>query len=94
MTPRVSICIVNHNYGRFLAAAIDSALAQTWPDVEVVVVDDGSTDDSDEVIASYDGRVVAVHQANGGQGSAFNSGFAANCACHLVGDGEESLYTI
>lgn len=83
MSPLVSICIVNHNYARFLAAAIDSALGQTWPHVEVVVVDDGSTDASAEVIARYGGRVVAIHKPNGGQGSAFNAGFAA-CSGDLV----------
>ena len=83
MPPLVSICVVNHNYARFLAAAIDSALAQTGPDVEVVVVDDGSTDASDEVIAGYGSRVVAVHKPNGGQGSAFNAGFAA-CSGELI----------
>jgi glycosyltransferase involved in cell wall biosynthesis len=83
MPPLVSICVVNHNYARFLPAAIDSALGQTWPDVEVVVVDDGSTDGSDEVIAGYGRRVVAVRKANGGQGSAFNAGFAA-CSGDLV----------
>ena len=44
--PLVSIVITNYNYGRYLRAAIDSALAQTYPHVEVIVVDDGSTDDS------------------------------------------------
>lgn len=83
MPPLVSICVINHNYARFLPAAIDSALSQTWPDVEVVVVDDGSTDASHDVIAGYAGRIMAVHKANGGQGSAFNAGFAA-CSGDLV----------
>ena len=74
---RIDIVIDNYNYGRFLAAAIDSALAQTHPHVRVIVVDDGSTDDSAAVIASYGERVVPVLKANGGQGSAFNAGFAA-----------------
>jgi glycosyltransferase involved in cell wall biosynthesis len=75
--PLASVVIDNYNYGRFLAGAIDSALGQTYPRTEVVVVDDGSTDDSRRVIASYGGRVVPVLKANGGQGSAFNAGFAA-----------------
>ncbi|HEX8831207.1 MAG TPA: glycosyltransferase, partial [Longimicrobium sp.] len=74
--PRVSIVVNNYNYGRFLAEAIDSALAQTYPGVEVVVVDDGSTDDSREVIARYADRVLPVLKENGGQASAFNAGFA------------------
>jgi glycosyltransferase involved in cell wall biosynthesis len=72
---RVSVIIVNYNYGRFLGAAIESALAQTWKDVEVIVVDDGSTDESPEVIARYADRIKAIRKANGGQGSAFNAGF-------------------
>ena len=72
---RVSVVIDNYNYARFLPRAIDSALAQTWPQVEVVVVDDGSQDESRQVIASYADRVRAVFKSNGGQGSALNAGF-------------------
>jgi glycosyltransferase involved in cell wall biosynthesis len=76
-TPRsASVVISCYNYGRFVARAIESALAQTCP-VDVVVVDDGSTDDSREVIAGFGGRVRAILQPNGGQGAAINSGCAA-----------------
>jgi len=74
--PLVSVIVNNYNYGRFLGSAIDSALAQTYAPLEVVVVDDGSTDDSRDVIASYGKRVVPVLKENVGQASAFNSGFA------------------
>jgi glycosyltransferase involved in cell wall biosynthesis len=77
-SPLVSILINNHNYGRFVGAAIDSALGQHYPRTEVIVVDDGSTDTSREVIASYGRRIVAVLKDNGGQGSAFNAGVAAS----------------
>jgi hypothetical protein len=73
-----SIIVNNHNYARWLGEAIDSALSQTHPRVEVVVVDDGSTDGSRELIESYGGRVVAVFQANAGQAAALNSGFVAS----------------
>jgi glycosyltransferase involved in cell wall biosynthesis len=76
--PLVSILINNYNYGRFLREAIDSALHQTYPNTEVIVVDDGSTDDSREVIASYGSCVTPVFKENGGQASAFNAGFAAS----------------
>jgi glycosyltransferase involved in cell wall biosynthesis len=72
---RVSIIIVNYNYGRFLGAAIDSALAQTWKNIEVVVVDDGSTDNSPEIVARYGDRIKAYRKENGGQASAQNYGF-------------------
>jgi len=75
----VTILIDNYNYGRFLRRAIDSALNQTYPHIEVVVVDDGSTDDSREIISSYGGSgVKPIFKNNGGQASAFNSGIAAS----------------
>lgn len=74
---RVSIVINNHNYGRFVAQAIDSALAQTHPNVEVIVCDDASTDDSWAVISRYADRVQCVRLPdNGGQAAAMNAGFA------------------
>ena len=75
---RVSLVVNNYNYGRFVGEAIDSALAQDWNDVEVVVVDDGSNDDSRRVIDGYGGRVVAVYQSNQGQAAAVNAGVAAS----------------
>ena len=72
----VSIVIPNYNYGRFIGEAIDSALAQTHPLVEVIVVDDGSTDDSRAVIERYGERVTAIFQANAGQNAACAAGFA------------------
>jgi glycosyltransferase involved in cell wall biosynthesis len=76
--PLVSIIIDNFNYARFLRAAIDSALAQTYTPVEVIVVDDGSTDNSREVISSYGKRLSAIFKPNGGHASAFNAGFRAS----------------
>ncbi len=81
--PLVSIVIDNYNYAAYLPEAIDSALAQTWQPLEVIVVDDGSTDNSVEVIRSYGERVVPVLQANGGQGAAFNAGWSA-CSGDVV----------
>ena len=59
-SPLVSIVVNNYNYARFLRDAVMSALAQTYPRVEVIVVDDGSTDESREVIASFGDSVVPV----------------------------------
>jgi glycosyltransferase involved in cell wall biosynthesis len=72
----VSIVITNYNYGRYLRAAIDSALAQTYLPVEVILVDDGSTDESRGIIESYGNRILPLIKANGGHGSAVNAGFA------------------
>jgi glycosyltransferase involved in cell wall biosynthesis len=76
--PVVSIIINNYNYAQFLPAAIESALNQTYSSIEVIVVDDGSTDGSGKIIRGYGDRVVPIFQANGKQGAAFNSGFAAS----------------
>ena len=73
-----SIIINNYNYGRYLPKAIDSALAQSYPHTEILVVDDGSSDDSRTVIASYGDRIIPVLKQNGGQASALNAGFAAS----------------
>jgi glycosyltransferase involved in cell wall biosynthesis len=77
-SPLVSVLINNYNYGRFLRDAIDSALNQTYRNLEVVVVDDGSTDNSREIIASFGDRVIPVLKENGGQASAFNAGVAVS----------------
>lgn len=71
---RTSIVINNYNYGRFVGEAIESALAQTDRRTEVIVVDDGSTDNSRAVIQAFGGRIEPVFKANGGQASAFNAG--------------------
>lgn len=73
--PLVSIIINNYNYGRFLAEAIDSALTQEYPFVDVIVVDDGSTDTSRQVIESYGNRIFVIYKENGGQATCFNFGF-------------------
>ncbi len=81
-TPAASIVITNHDYERFVGAAIESALAQRV-DCQVVVVDDGSTDDSLDVIGRFGSAVEVVSKANGGQASAFNAGFA-RCRAPIV----------
>lgn len=77
-TPLVSIIMGNYNYERFISQAIDSALNQTYKNIEVIVVDDGSTDKSRDIISSYGNRVVSIFKENGGQHSNYNAGFAAS----------------
>ena len=91
---RASIVILNYNYAHFLKRSIDSALAQTATDIEVVVVDDCSTDDSRNVIAAYGERVRAVLQpANGGHGAGMNAGFAASTGEVVIFlDADDFLY--
>lgn len=73
--PKVSVIVNNYNYAPYLAAAINSALAQSYQPLEVIVVDDGSTDGSREILKSFTDRVTVVLRENGGQAAAFNSGF-------------------
>ena len=77
-SPLVSILISNYNCDRYLAWAIDSAIAQTYPHTEVIVVDDGSGDRSRQIIKSYSPQITAIFQENGGQASAINAGYAAS----------------
>jgi glycosyltransferase involved in cell wall biosynthesis len=76
--PLVSIVINNYNYERFLSEAIDSALNQTYSNIEVIVVDDGSTDNSRKIIGSYGDKIIPILKENGGQASTFNAGFAGS----------------
>lgn len=72
--PLVSVVIPNHNYAHYVGAAIDSVLAQTHPNVEVVVVDNGSTDGSLETLRAYEDRCRIVAQDNLGQSGGRNRG--------------------
>src|SRR5690349_21705684 len=60
MHPLVSILIPSYNAARYLAEAIESALAQTWPTKEIIVVDDGSTDESAIIARRFEGKGVRV----------------------------------
>jgi glycosyltransferase involved in cell wall biosynthesis len=79
--PLVSVIVSNYNYGRFVGDALRSVLDQSYRRFEVVVCDDGSTDDSCSVIervAAEDDRVSLIKKPNGGQASAFNAAFSAS----------------
>jgi len=78
--PLVSILINNYNYGRFLKDAIESTLNQSYQNIEVIIVDDGSTDESREILEGYaaNNTIKVILKSNGGQASAFNVGFAAS----------------
>jgi glycosyltransferase involved in cell wall biosynthesis len=87
----ISFIINNYNYDRFLTDAITSALNQAHLDqsFEVIVVDDGSTDNSREILTYFNPHIHPVLKSNGGQASAFNAGFAASVGewiCFLDAD--------
>jgi glycosyltransferase involved in cell wall biosynthesis len=71
----VTILINNYNYAEFLSDAIESALGQSYKNIEVIIVDDGSTDNSIEIIKKYEDKIHLLLKENGGQASAFNIGF-------------------
>src|SRR5437667_615802 len=76
--PLVSVIIPAYNRGHFLALAIESALGQTYPKVEVIVVNDGSTDRmTRETAERYAGRIIYIEQENAGVAAARNAGIAA-----------------
>lgn len=87
--PAVSVVIVTYNKEDTLSAAIDSVLRQTYQDFEVIVVDDGSTDDTPRKAAAYGARIRYIRKENGGTGSARNRGIAeskGNYVAFLDGD--------
>lgn len=74
---RLSVVVNNHNYGPYVRECIQSVLNQSRPADEIIVVDDGSTDNSVEIIREFEGRVKLLRQENGGQLSAVMTGVKA-----------------
>ncbi|MEW6289665.1 MAG: glycosyltransferase family A protein [Thermodesulfobacteriota bacterium] len=77
MPNKISVIIPTYNRREFLARAIDSVLDQGWQDFELIVVDDGSTDETARSVASYGGRVRYLYQENRGPAAARNTGVRA-----------------
>src|SRR3954469_1740422 len=75
--PLVSVIIPCFNYEQWVGAAVRSALAQDWPAIEVIAVDDGSTDGTPEVLASFGDAIRVIRRPNGGLNAATSTGFEA-----------------
>jgi glycosyltransferase involved in cell wall biosynthesis len=90
---RVSVVIPTYNYARFLGEAIQSVLDQTYKDLEIIVVDDGSTDNTGEVVSSFtDARVKYLRQENRGVAAAQNTGIKASHGEYISILGSDDLY--
>ena len=76
MDPLVSVVIPTFNHGHLVEQAVASVFAQSYPNTELIVIDDGSTDDTRERLASFDGSLRYVHQENRGLSTARNAGIA------------------
>ena len=72
--PKVSVVIPTYNYANFIGEAIESIIAQTHPASEIIVGDDGSTDDTEQVVARFGSKVRYIKKENGGVCSARNTG--------------------
>ncbi|MET0386480.1 MAG: glycosyltransferase family A protein [Polyangiales bacterium] len=77
MSSLLSVIVPNYNYATYLRACLDSAIALRYEPKEIIVVDDGSTDNSREIIREYEaaGKISAIYKENGGQPDAVNLGF-------------------
>ena len=76
-SPLVSVIIPNYNYARYLKEAISSVQAQTYSNTEIIVVNNGSTDDSLRLLQQYGSQIILINQENLGQAGARNSGLRA-----------------
>lgn len=84
MKPKISVLVPAYNVALWLPSCLDSILAQTYQNLEIIVVNDGSTDNTGTILDSYakkNGRIVAIHQKNAGLVAARETGIA-----HATGD--------
>ena len=84
MRQSVSVVLPTFNGERYIAEAIQSALAQTIPPAEIVVVDDGSTDGTEAIVQSFGAEVRYIRQANKGVSGAYNTGIGAATGTHIA----------
>ncbi|CAA7600336.1 Glycosyl transferase family 2 [Acididesulfobacillus acetoxydans] len=77
LMPKVSVLIPTYNYARYLGAALGSVLDQSYPNLEIIVVDDGSTDNTREILRPWGARIRYIYEENGGTARALNTGLAA-----------------
>ena len=74
LMPLVSVVIPTYNHARYVTQAVESVLNQTYPNIEILVIDDGSTDNTAEVVRPYLSKIQYIYKQNGGTSSALNRG--------------------
>lgn len=75
MTSLISVVIPAYNHAEMIGACLESVFAQTYRPIEVIVIDDGSTDNTQEVLKKYEGKITSIKQENQGSNPARNRGF-------------------
>jgi glycosyltransferase involved in cell wall biosynthesis len=90
--PTVSVIIPAYNSAAYLADAIQSVMAQTFRDIEIIIIDDGSTDQTSRIMSAYSNRVVYIRQANQGPSAARNRGISLSKGKYLAFLDADDLY--
>jgi glycosyltransferase involved in cell wall biosynthesis len=84
MNPKVSVIIPNYNYEKFIAATVESVLSQTYKNIEIIIVDDGSKDNSLEVLKQFGDKIRIIEQKNAGVSVARNHGVSLSTGEYIA----------
>src|SRR5262245_43202505 len=90
--PVVSVVIPTYNRGSLIGETLDSVFAQTYPHLEVIVVDDGSTDDTEAAIARFRDRLIYIRQQNQGLAASRNAGLARATGAYVAWQDSDDLW--
>jgi len=91
--PKISVIIPTYNRAKYIARAIDSVLCQTFRDKEIIVVDDGSTDETPSILASYKDKIRVLNQINSGVSAARNRGIVKSKGQYLAFLDSDDVWT-
>ena len=84
MNPKVSVIIPNYNYEKFIAATVESVLSQTYGNIEIIIIDDGSKDNSLEVLKQFGDKIRVIEQKNAGVSVARNHGVSLSTGEYIA----------